>query len=451
MVHLKIKTRIVLLSNLIFSLLIFSIIIFLYLTFSITLYNQEENIIKEEADYAAERISITLKKNEKIDKIQEFIPRNTNLAIYLNDGTIVNVDIEPQIISLEFNNGQTRKINLNNKEILVYDKTIYDKNIVLAKIRVSRSLPYINSTLTNIKIAILLSAPLFLGISIIVLISLINEVLVPVDIITKTASTFSEKDLTKRLIIPETDDEIGRLSKTFNQMLSRVENSFQRERQFTSDASHELRTPVTVIRTFAEEALKYNKEIKDYRKTIGNILRENKKMDHLISQLLFFARNEENKRNLNIELIDLKIITEDVINAFKNISKNKNIKFSFEYENNLKMKADQLLITSLLMNLIKNAIKFNKKNGFINIRISRENNYIKIIIEDTGIGIPEKDLPLIFNRFYKTIDVKNSSGAGIGLSIVKWIVDSHDGSIEVKSTVGYGTIFNIKLPVNIKN
>ena len=451
MLHLKIKTRIVLLSNLIFSLLIFSIIIFLYLTFSITLYHQEENIIKEEADYAAGRISIALKKNEKIDKIQEFIPRNTNLAIYLNDGTIVNVDIEPQIISLEFKDGQTRKINLNNKEILVYDEIIYDKNIILAKIRVSRSLPYINSTLTNIKIAILLSAPLFLGISIIVLISLINEVLVPVDIITKTASTFSEKDLTKRLIIPETDDEIGRLSKTFNQMLSRVENSFQRERQFTSDASHELRTPVTVIRTFADEALKYNKEIKDYRRTIGNILRENKKMDHLISQLLFFARNEENKRNLNIELIDLKIITEDVINAFKNISKNKNIKFSFEYENNLKMKADQLLITSLLMNLIKNAIKFNKKNGLIDIRMSRENDYIKIIIEDTGIGIPEKDLPLIFNRFYKTSDVKNSSGAGIGLSIVKWIVDSHDGSIEVKSSVGYGTIFNIKLPINIKD
>ena len=451
MVHLNIKTRIVLLSNLIFSILIFSIIIFLYLTFSITLYNQEENIIKGEADHAAEHINILLKQNEKINKIQELIPKNANLAIYLNDGTIVNINIEYQILNLEFKDGQTRKINLNNKEILVYDKTIYDKNIVLAKIRVSRSLPYISSTLTNIKIAILLSAPLFLGISIIVLILLINEVLVPVDLITKTASAFSEKDLTKRLIIPETDDEIGRLSKTFNQMLSRVENSFQRERQFTSDASHELRTPVTVIRTFAEEALKYNKEIKDYKKTIANIFKENKKMDHLISQLLFFARNEENKRNLTIELIDLKIITEDVINALKNISKNKNIKFSFEYENNLKMKADQLLITSLLMNLIKNAIKFNKKNGFINIRISRENNFIKIIIEDTGIGIPEIDLPLIFNRFYKTIDVKNSSGAGIGLSIVKWIVDSHDGSIEVKSTVGYGTIFNIKLPVNIKN
>src|SRR5450830_438752 len=122
MLHLKIKTRIVLLSNLIFSLLIFSIIIFLYLTFSITLYHQEENIIKKEADYAAEQISVTLKKNEKIDKIQEFIPRNTNLAIYLNDGTIVNVNIEPQIISLEFKDGQTRKINLNNKEILVYDE-----------------------------------------------------------------------------------------------------------------------------------------------------------------------------------------------------------------------------------------------------------------------------------------------------------------------------------------
>ena len=100
------------------------------------------------------------------------------------------------------------------------------------------------------------------------------------------------------------------------------------------------------------------------------------------------------------------------------------------------------------MNLINNSIKYNKNNGFIKIRIFKENDYVKITIEDNGVGISEKDLPLIFNRFYKTDDARNSDGAGIGLSIVKWIVDSHKGSIEAKSVEGKGTLFDIKLPIN---
>ncbi|MCL5072382.1 MAG: HAMP domain-containing histidine kinase, partial [Actinobacteria bacterium] len=198
----------------------------------------------------------------------------------------------------------------------------------------------------------------------------------------------------------------------------------------------------------AEEALKSNKDLKIYKKTLRNILKENRKMDNLISQLLFLAWSDENINNLNIETIDLKVITEDVINSFKNVSKRRNIKFFFETDDSLKINADQLLITSLLINLIGNAIKFNKNNGFVKIKITKDNYYAKISIEDSGIGIPEKDLPLIFNRFYKTDYTRNSEGSGVGLSIVKWIVDSHEGSIEVKSVPREGTLFNIKLPIN---
>ncbi|MHB8279414.1 MAG: sensor histidine kinase [Candidatus Humimicrobiaceae bacterium] len=374
------------------------------------------------------------------------ITKNTSLIFFYNDGTIISKDAEPQIVSLKFNNEQFRKVKLNDKTFFVYDKAIYNKDVLLARIRVSRSLAYLAVTLTNIKITIFLFTPLFIGVFIIIIIFLINKILVPIDKITKTVNAISEKNLSGRLNIPETEDEVGRLAKTFNQMLYKIENSFQKERQFTSNASHELRTPVTVIRTIAEEALKHNKEIKDYKKIIRNILKENKKMDYLISQLLFLARSDEN--NLNMELIDLKIIVEDVIHTFKNILIHKNIKISFEAEDSLKIKADQLLITHLLINLLNNSIKYNKSNGFIRIIIFKENNYVKITIEDNGIGIPEKDLPLIFNRFYKVDSARTSEGSGIGLSIVKWIVDSHKGSIEVKSIVGKGTLFDIKLPIN---
>ncbi|MGZ5551489.1 MAG: HAMP domain-containing protein, partial [Nitrososphaeraceae archaeon] len=286
MSHISIKTRVVLLSNLLFVFLISAIIFFLYLTFSITLYKQEEKILLDEANHTAEYILAALIKNEKISQPRELITKNTSLSIYYNDGTFISTGDEPQILTLEFNSEQIRKLKINDKTFLVYDKVIYNDEKALAHIRISRMLSYVTNTLTNIKIALILSTPLFLEIFIIVITLLINRILMPVDKITKTANSFSEKDLSKRVDLPETDDEIGRLIKTFNKMLSRIENSFHQERQFTSDASHELRTPLSIIRVNAEEALKNNKDIKIYKKTIRNILKENKKMDYLISQLL---------------------------------------------------------------------------------------------------------------------------------------------------------------------
>ncbi|MCL4377574.1 MAG: HAMP domain-containing protein, partial [Actinobacteria bacterium] len=297
MKHITIKTRIVLLSNLIFLFLILAFITSLYLVFSIALYNEEKNMLIDDANHAASHIGEMLQKNEDIYRPHELITAKTKLAIFYN-GTIITRDMEPEIISLKFNDEQLRKIKLNNQTFLIYDKAIYNKNELLAKIRVSRSLSSIVATFTNIKIVVFSSIPLVMGISVMISIFLINKILIPVDKITKTANAFSEKDLSKRLNISETDDEIGRLAKTFNQMLTKIENSFQRERQFASDASHELRTPLTVVRTYAEAALKYSKETKDYKKTMRRILNENKKMDHLISQLLFLAKSEENKNNL---------------------------------------------------------------------------------------------------------------------------------------------------------
>jgi heavy metal sensor kinase len=448
MSHFSIKTRVVLLSNLLFVFLISAIIVFLYITFSITLYKQEEKILLDEANHSVEYILAALINNEKITQPRELITKNTNLSIYYNDGTFSSTGDEPQILALEIRSEQIRRININDKTFLVYDKVIYNDEQALARIRISRTLSYVTNTLTNIRIALILSTPLFLEIFIIVITLLINRVLMPVDKITKTANTFSDKDLRKRVDLPETDDEIGRLIKTFNKMLSKIENSFHQERQFTSDASHELRTPLSIIRVNAEEALKNNKDIKIYNKAMRNIIKENKKMDHLISQLLFLARSDENAITLNIEKVDLKVITEDIVNSFKNISKRKNIKFSLEIKESVKIKADQLLITSLLINLISNSIKYNNNNGFVKIKIIKDDHYAKITIEDSGIGIPQKDLPLIFNRFYRTDNTRNSEGSGVGLSIVKWIVDSHKGSIEVSSVPDEGTSFKIELPVN---
>ncbi|MBM3705123.1 MAG: HAMP domain-containing histidine kinase [Actinobacteria bacterium] len=449
MIKTSIKTRIILLSNLVFLLTACIIVVFLYFAFAIALSNQEKKILTEEANHAAGHIREFLSKNESPEDLQDLITTSTSLSIIYSDGTIFNTGMDPRIIDLDFTSEQIRKVKLSDESFIVYDKVIVSESEISAKVRLSRSLLHINSTLTNVKIAIFTSGPLFFGILIIISLLLVNKILLPVDILTKTATTFSEKDLSRRIDIPATDDEIGRLIKTFNNMLSKIENSFIRIRQFTSDASHELRTPLTVIRADVEEALKSRGEIKSYRKTLKEIMKESQKMDHLISQLLFLTRSEENIRNLNIEDIDLSIVIKSVMNTVKNSARQKNIRFFLEGEENLKIKADQLLVTSLIMNLLNNSIKYNKNNGFVKIKTSRSPEYAEISIEDSGIGIPEKDLPLIFNRFYKTSITGSTDGSGIGLSIVKWIVEAHKGTIEVESRLGEGAKFSIKLPVAI--
>src|SRR5450830_439899 len=135
MKHITIKTRIVLLSNLIFLFFICAIIIFLYLTFSVTLYNQEKRILIDDANHAADHISETLEKNRNVFEPHLLITKNTSLIFFYNDGTTINTDAEPQIVSLKFNNEQFRKIKLNNKTFFVYDKAIYNKDVLLARIR----------------------------------------------------------------------------------------------------------------------------------------------------------------------------------------------------------------------------------------------------------------------------------------------------------------------------
>ncbi|MCL5073284.1 MAG: HAMP domain-containing histidine kinase, partial [Actinobacteria bacterium] len=256
-------------------------------------------------------------------------------------------------------------------------------------------------------------------------------------------------DLSRRIKIPITNDEIGRLARTFNKMIARLEDTFNREKRFTSDASHELRTPITIISAKAEAALTKSKKIEDYRKALKVIIRETKRVSFLLSQLLLLARSDEGKSILNIEKIDLKMIIESIIIEMKDKAEQKNIRLSLTSEQNLIIKADQTFITMLFLNIIENSIKYNKKGGFINISFSKEDDYAKVIIEDSGIGISDENLIHIFDRFYRVSESRADKGSGLGLSIVKEIVEVHKGQIKIDSKLGKGTKFEISLPVNL--
>ena len=270
----------------------------------------------------------------------------------------------------------------------------------------------------------------------------------PIDIITKTANIIEKGDLSQRIITPKVNDEVGRLTKTFNKMIERIENSFKKEKRFTSDASHELKTPISIISATAEDALSKGNKTSDYRKAFKSIIDESKNVSFLISQLLFLARNDEGKESLKLENIDLTVVAESIVNQLKNIAEKKNIKISINFEQDFKLKADQTLITILFLNIIKNSIKYSKNGGLINISLFKKDNGVKIYFEDNGIGISKEDLPYVFDRFYQVNKARTGKGSGIGLAIVKEITELHNGKISISSKLGKGTRIEVLLPLN---
>lgn len=342
---------------------------------------------------------------------------------------------------------KVRIIDSSDGKLMMYDKPISEGNKIIAYIRAYRSLKNISSTLNLLKMLMFISLPIYIVIASIGGLFLAGKALKPIDKITKVAEEISQGELTGRLNMPLIDDEVGRLSKTFDTMLDRLEEAFSRERQFTADASHELRTPVAVISAQAEEALTYNNSIDEYKESMEVILKKSKKMAQLISQLLMLTRSDEGKHKFNFEVINLSNLLIDVAGGIKNIADNSRIDLILDIKPAVSIKVDQTLITRMIINLMDNAIKYSKKDSnesrWIKLILCEENKLIKIIVEDNGIGIAHEDVKNIFKRFYRADKSRSTNGTGLGLSIVKRIVDMHNGKILVQSTIGIGTKFEI--------
>ena len=241
------------------------------------------------------------------------------------------------------------------------------------------------------------------------------------------------------------------MAETFDQMFNRLQEAFDREAQFTSDVAHELRTPLSAIRMQSEYSLKYlnlNEESEDILK---NILEKSKKMSTLISQLLMLARMDKKNQKLNIENENLNEIIQLVIEIESNYAKEKNIKIIYDEKNDIFADVDKDMLTRVFINLISNAITYGNENGMITITLDKIKNSDKIqckIIDD-GIGISSEHINKIWNRFYQVDSSRSSDNSGLGLSIVKWIIEEHKGTIIVESELGKGTIFTFYLPEKI--
>jgi heavy metal sensor kinase len=277
-----------------------------------------------------------------------------------------------------------------------------------------------------------------------------GRALSPVKEIIRTARGIGVRDLAGRLTVPEPQDELRSLSETLNEMLARIEASVKRITQFTADASHDLRTPLAVIRSNAELALRRSRTEGEYRETLSRILAASEETTHLIENLLTLARADAGAEDLLFERIDLLAQMRKAAEEAGILAAAKGIQISLESSpGHFWVSADERALQRLLLIVLENAVKYTPQGGRIDIRLAREQGNAIVEIRDSGIGISEKDLPHIFERFYRADQARSREpgGSGLGLAIARWIADKHGGTIEAHSALGSGSVFRLHFPL----
>lgn len=267
----------------------------------------------------------------------------------------------------------------------------------------------------------------------------------PLSAMTETARAISEgNDLTRRIRLGSGRDEVHVLAHTFDQMMERLQSSFETEKQFTSDVSHELRTPVAVILSQCEYASQEGTPPEELRGSIGVIGAQAWKMSALISQLLTLARADSGKQKLQYELVNLSELAEIIVEEQSIAAEEKGITLLTDIQPEILLRADETMMMRLFINLISNSITYGKPDGHTLVTLSANEAEITGSVQDDGIGIPADKLDKIWQRFYQVDPARtsgSSSGSGLGLSMVKWIVQAHGGRIEVSSRLGEGSCF----------
>jgi len=279
-----------------------------------------------------------------------------------------------------------------------------------------------------------------------------NRILRPIRNITKTAKEIEVKNLEQRITLTDSNDELHELAQTFNHMLNRIQMGFEKQRRFVSDASHELRTPITVISGYAEMLNRWGKQDPAaLQEGIEAIKSEATNMHGLIEKLLFLARADQNRQTLKKVPLNTEHLIEEIFQETCIIAPNHNI--SLTQNEPAMIDADPASIKQMLRIFIENSINYTLDDGKIMISARKTKHYFEVTVKDTGIGIPGEDQLHVFNRFYR-VDKSRSKitgGTGLGLSIASWIAEQYHSTIDLDSTVGEGTTVTVRIPLKVSN
>jgi len=269
----------------------------------------------------------------------------------------------------------------------------------------------------------------------------------PLREITDKLKRVTSENLTERVNKPNTGDEIEELAETFNTMLGRISEAFDRERTLIGDLAHELKTPLATLRSGVEISLTKNRTVSEYKNTLSETLIDINNISSTLKNILDLAWTRSDNARGKAEKINLSKMFKELKEILEKLTLTKNIKIITNIESDIKILGQEEKLMRAFLNVIDNAVKFTPANGMITLSLKKLAASAIFSIKDTGIGISKKDLPNVFNRFYRGTGTEKTLGSGLGLSIAQALVNAHRGTIDIKSKPGNGTSVTIELPL----
>ncbi len=331
-----------------------------------------------------------------------------------------------------------------DKDYRVFSLPLTDSHTVVGFVQVMHNLDSIDGPLQR-----LLTALLAGGAVLMVLVGLggyvlAGRALAPIDAITRTARRISAQDLSARLHFSGADDEVGRLARTFDDMLERLDDSFKRERRFAADASHELRTPLAAMEAILGVIRSESRDPGEYASALDDLAEETARLRALVADLLEFARGTR-PGAADLAPVDLATLVTDVTDVLRPLAEAKELSLDGRLGPALTVRGDRDGLVRVFVNLVDNAITFTTQGGVM-LSGSSAGDEVRVTVTDTGIGIPADRLPHVFEPFYRVDPSRSAPGTGLGLALARQIVHDHGGTLTVRSVVGQGTTFTVGLP-----
>jgi len=328
---------------------------------------------------------------------------------------------------------------------------VMENDRMIGVVQVASSLEGVEEALDKLALILFIAVPAVLLFASAGGLFLANKALKPVDQITQIARRIGSGDLSQRIRIKRGNDELGRLASTFNEMIAKVDESFRQVKRFTADASHELKTPLTILRGEVEVGLKKERALKEYKRILVSNLEEITRMSRIVDDLLTLSRADTGELKMEREKVELSSLAREVWNDLQILAHQRKVELTFIGDGHAPVDGDPLFLRQLILNLAENGLKYTRPGGEVSIKVEgdRDNGVARILVADTGVGIAPKDLKRIFDRFFRTDKARSrdTGGTGLGLSISQWIARAHKGEIAVKSKVGKGSTFTVTLPL----
>ena len=372
--------------------------------------------------------------------------------LYISEGfREIGYELQDRVLTNARNRKETlEEINSDGGRIAfrIISTPVYRDGRLIEIIQLGTQLHYVKRNLSHFRDNILIALPIILVFGTLGGWVLARRSLSPIGYIAVKAQSITSQNLSERLIVRGTGDEMDDLIRTINAMIARLESSFKRMAEFTADASHELKTPLCAMRGEAEVLLLKERKAEEYQEGLAHFIEQFDHLNQMINDLILLSKLDTTEVALKMAPLRLDLLIKDLCNFFQVLAEQKNIALEIGTLEEVTVIGDKIRLQQLFTNLIDNAIKYTTQ-GAIRVTAKKNEDAVAVKIVDTGMGIPEEEREKIFKRFYRMDKSRSreTGGVGLGLSIAEWVVHAHHGRIEVDSEINRGSTFTVYLPL----